>query len=86
MTSTTSEAAMLEGEKLAGEVFKTCREWHVWEQVCDLMAACLTGAIKDRFHVGAGDEFLYFLEKKFPNKLHPMWVNVEIVRKLEKAS
>lgn len=77
---------MLESERLAGEVFKRCRGWHVWEQVCDLMAACLTGAIKDRFHVGIEDEFLYFLENKFPSKQHPMWVNVEVVRELEKAS
>lgn len=75
---------MLEGEKLAGEVFKTCREWHVWEQVCDLMAACTSGKLKDIFYLDTQDEFYNFLQKKFP-KSHQVWTNVIKVRKLEKV-
>ena len=71
---------MLEGEMLVGEVYKKCHQWSVWEQVCDLMQSCLTGAIKDRFYVRSNDEFLFFLFEKFPDKIHRIWSNVEIVR------
>lgn len=73
---------MLEGEMLAGEVFKACKEWHVWEQVCDLMGACLRD---DMYELSPEDEFFAFLSKKFPSKCHMMWANVRLIKERKAA-
>lgn len=73
---------MLEGEKLAGLVFKACKEWHIWEQVCDLMAACIQDSV---YELSAQDAFFAFLETKFPSKCHMMWANVRLIKERKAA-
>ncbi len=73
-----------EKEMLVGEIFKACKNWIMWEEVCDLMSACLSGNPNERMQMDIHSEFFFFLKDKFHTN-HPMWSNVNFVGAKKKA-